>query len=357
MNGIVSKLPRPPSGEDNVYVQRPNSTTDMECQSVEWGGRYLRCRYSRVMGALNWLKTINPLYKDVIINGVTEDMSDDEEDNNGSGEDEDAHPHNEELQESGVVRLDVLHPNIPAVELLQKENAVHGQVHQLQRVTATPLCIFQDRHNLEVQAFPTLYPDGANGFGTPRAVKISPLEYFQTRMLNADSRWACQPAYIFWARNIVEAIKLQSSISMALRMRSFRDPSSNRKDRGTEEMRLLTAGQLRGRLDDNPHLRENCYSFMRDIRGTQAYWNSVKIQLYAMFRTLGPPTFFITLSADVNNWTDVMVVLSKCKGQNLSKEQASALSPSEKRALMMTNPVVTARHFAHRLNSSVFHGK
>ena len=113
-------------------------------------------------------------------------------------------------------------------------------------------------------------------------------------------------------------------------------------------MRLLTAGQLCGRLDDDPHLRENCYSFMRDIRGMQAYWNSVKIQLYAMFRTLGPPTFFITLSADDNNWMDLVVVLSKCKGQNLCKNQASALSPSEKRALMTTNPVVTARHFAHR---------
>ena len=292
VDGIVSQLPRPPSGKDIVYVQRPDSTTEMECQSVEHGARHLRCRYSRVMEALGWLKRNNPLYKDVIINGVTEDMYDDEDDGNGSSEGEDVHAHNEELQESGVVRLDVLHPNIPAVELLQEENAVHRQVHQLQRVTATPLSIFQDRHNLEVQAFPTLYPDGRNGFGTPRVVKISPLEYFEACMLSADSRWACHPAYIFWACNIVEAIKLQSSISIALRMRSLRDPSSScREDRRTEEMRLLTAGQLRGRLDDNPHLRENCYSFMRDIRGTQAYWNSVKIQLYAMFRTLGPPRF------------------------------------------------------------------
>ena len=253
VDAIVSHLPRPPSGEDIVYVQRPDSTTEIESQSVEHGARYLRCRYSRVMEALGWLKRNNPLYKDVIINGVTEDMFDDEDDGNGGSEGEDAHAHSEELQESGVVRLDVLHPNIPAVELLQEENAVH------------------------------------------------------------------------------------------------RDPSSNRReDRRTEEMRLLTAGQLRGRLDDNPHLRENCYSFMRDIRGTQAYWNSIKIQLYAMFRTLGPPTFFITLSADDNNWTDLMVVLSKCKGQNLSEEQASELSPSEKRAMMTTNPVVTARHFAHR---------
>ena len=217
VDGIVSHLPRPPSGEDIVYVQRPDSTTEMESQSVEHGARYLRCRYSRVMEALGWLKRNNPLYEDVIINGVTEDMFDDEDDGNGGSEGEDAHAHSEELQESGVVRLDVLHPNIPAVELLQEENAVHRQVHQLQRVTATPLSIFQDRHNLEVQAFPTLYPNGTNGFGTPRAIKISPLEYFQVRMLSADSRWACHPAYIFWACNIVEAIKLQSSISIALK--------------------------------------------------------------------------------------------------------------------------------------------
>ena len=74
VDGIVSQLPRPPSGEDIVYVQRPDSTTEMECQSVEHGARYLRCRYSRVMEALGWLKRNNPLYKDVIIKGVTEDM-------------------------------------------------------------------------------------------------------------------------------------------------------------------------------------------------------------------------------------------------------------------------------------------
>ena len=74
VDGIVSQLPRPPSGEDIVYVQRPDSTTEAESQSVQRGARYLRCHYSKVMGALGWLKINNPLYEDVIINGVTEDM-------------------------------------------------------------------------------------------------------------------------------------------------------------------------------------------------------------------------------------------------------------------------------------------
>ena len=45
-----------------------------------------------------------------------------------------------------------------------------------------------------------------------------------------------------------------------------------------------------------------------------------------------------------------MVVLSKSRGQELSIEDAAYLSLSEKRDLMCTNPVVTARHFAHRFS-------
>ena len=72
-----------------------------------------------------------------------------------------------------------------------------------------------------------------------------------------------------------------------------------------------------------------------------------------MFRTLGPPTFFITLSTDDNNWVDLMIVLSKSEGQNHSEEEAANLSSSENRNLMKSNQVVTVRHFAHRFQSFV----
>ena len=353
VDSVISQLPRLPHGEDIVYVQQPESA-DGRSNDTRQETPYHTCRYSKVMQALQWLKQHNILYSDVTITDVEKEhtlngASNDngpitEGDGNVLGEQDSI-----EMDETGIVRLDALQPNVVAADLLQEDKSIEHQVHQLQRVTATPLSIFEDRRELEVLAFPTLYPDGENGFGTVRNSKISPLEYFQTRILSADSRWARHPSYIFWACNIVEALKLQSSISIAMRMRSFTESNcENKADKKTEDIRLMTAGSLRGRLNDNPHLRENCYSFMRDIRGTQAYWNSVKIQLYAMFRTLGPPTFFVTLSADDNNWVDLMVVLSKSRGQNLSEQEAANLSDSEKRELMRTNPVVTARHFAHR---------
>ena len=304
------------------------------------------------MQALQWLKQHNPLYRDVSISNISEGMFvDGEEVTEGENSRQEE---NLEMDETGIVRLDALQPNVVAVELVQERKSIEHQVHELQRITATPLSVFEDRDDLEGMAFPTLYPDGENSFGKIRETKVSPLQYFQARLLSADTRWACHPSYIFWACNIVEALKLQSSISIAMRMRSFRvSHFDNKTDNETDDKRLLTAGLLRGPLDDNPELRENCYSFMKDIRGTQAYWNSVKIQLFVMFRTLGPPTFFITLSADDNNWVDLMIVLIKSRGQNLSEEEAANLSSSEKRNLMRSNPVVTARHFAHCFQSFV----
>ena len=191
----------------------------------------------------------------------------------------------EAMEESGVVHSDFLMPDIPVSNYLREGNF---PLHQLEKITSAPLSIFNEQQ-LEVLTFPTLHPDGNNGFGTHRQISITPLDYFQSRIMSKDSRWAKHPSYIFWACNIVEAIKLQSSISIALRLRN---PTSGRKNK---QKKTLTAGDLRSTgVGENPDVCENCYSFMRDIRGTAAYWQSARIQLFAMLRTLGPPTFFIT---------------------------------------------------------------
>ena len=207
------------------------------------------------MQALQWLKQHNPLYRDVSISNISEGMfvygEEVTEGENGRQEE------NLEMDETGIVRLDALQPNVVAVELVQERKSIEHQVHELQRITATPLSIFEDRDDLEAMAFPTLYPDCENSFGKIRETKVSPLHYFQARLLSADTRWACHPSYIFWACNIVEALKLQSSISIAMRMRSFRARHfDNKTDNETDDEHLLTAGLLRGPLDDNRELHE-----------------------------------------------------------------------------------------------------
>ena len=78
------------------------------------------------------------------------------------------------------------------------------------------------------------------------------------------------------------------------------------------------------------------------MRGTIAYWQRAKMDLLAMFRTLGPPTFFITLTADDMNWPDLLYVLAKRAGMDISMEVVESMSSEQKRELLCSDPVTTA---------------
>ena len=81
------------------------------------------------------------------------------------------------------------------------------------------------------------------------------------------------------------------------------------------------------------------------MRGTVAYWQRAKLDLLAMFKTLGPPTFFITLTADNMNWPDLLYVLAKRAGMDINKEEVDSMSSKQKCELLCSDPVTTARHF------------
>ena len=60
-----------------------------------------------------------------------------------------------EMNVTWIVRLDALQPNEVAIEWLQVSRPIEHQAHTLQSITAVPLSIFEDRHDLEPIAFPT----------------------------------------------------------------------------------------------------------------------------------------------------------------------------------------------------------
>ena len=204
-------------------------------------------------------------------------------------------------------------------------------------------------------AFPWLYPDGKNGYKTSRDPPITTLDYFQSRHLSSDTRWASHIPYLFWSCNVLEQRRLNENISVAIRMRSssgsarVRNRSVCRQctssDASDEEQ--LTAGALRD-MSNNPELSDSCFGFMHNMRGTIAYWQRTKLDLLSMFHTLGPPTFFITLTADDMNWPDLLYVLAKRSGLDISKEDVESLSSERKRELLCSDPITTARHFSQR---------
>ena len=215
--GIIPIAPPQGSSSDSTEVQRPS--------------QYYAVRRPYVFRATRWLKAHNQLYRDVEI--------DDDSLNEPNLEPHQPQQESEEGSpelESSVIRRDFTLPNVDVQNVITDGNA---PVHQLERIRGAPVSLFSDRE-AEQLSFPFLFPDGVNGYRTARDPSTSTLDYFQTRLLSSDPRWAAHVPYLFWACNVMEQHRLQDNISGALRMRSsvghaLQGPVVNR----------LTAGQLR----------------------------------------------------------------------------------------------------------------
>ncbi len=90
----------------------------------------------------------------------------------------------------------------------------------------------------------------------------------------------------------------------------------------------------------------NSYMFMKNITGTVAYFRNALYDLLAMFRCLGPPTLFMTLSADDLHWPELGMNL-----ENLSYEEA--VSKQSFFTSMRSDPLMTAIHFDRRFSALI----
>lgn len=113
----------------------------------------------------------------------------------------------------------------------------------------------------EESAFPWLFTCGKNGFKQHRKVSLTPSQYFHNRLSYHDGRFRNNITYLLHAVNEYERVRLLSAISIHMRMRK---PSSH-------DNRPVTAGNIT-HFRENPDLLQNSYMFMKNIRGTAAYW-------------------------------------------------------------------------------------
>lgn len=96
---------------------------------------------------------------------------------------------------------------------------------------------------------------------------------------------------------------------------------------------------------------ESMWVFMRGIRGTAAYWADAVTDLHAMVCQLGPPTFFITLSAANMQWDDLAFALAPPTTDFTTSAHRNAylaaLTQAHRRDMLRERPVYVARHFSN----------
>ena len=204
-----------------------------------------------------------------------------------------------------------------------------------------PIAILTDEH-FEEMCHPTKYPFGRFGLISNREVKLTVRKYFNQRLLDADGRFARDIEYLLTAQYAVESKQVADDASIMLRQ------TQGRLHRG----QTLTAGTVRNQQVIQQMIqRDDAYRFLKNVRGSPAYFQKVMYDVLGMIRQLGLPTWFLTLSAADMQWPDVIQSIARQYGTTFTDEDVHSMSFEEKSKWLRQNPITAARHFQHRLNT------
>lgn len=94
---------------------------------------------------------------------------------------------------------------------------------------------------------------------------------------------------------------------------------------------------------------EDVHLYIKNLRGSAAYWTAALNYLLAQIRTLGPPTYFLTFCSNELNWLDQRKAL--LIADNRPDEDPSSLNIHETQCLIEKYPVILSRHFMVRVRA------
>ncbi|XP_066288772.1 uncharacterized protein [Branchiostoma lanceolatum] len=198
-----------------------------------------------------------------------------------------------------------------------------------------PVFVFKEVGG-EAMSFPVQFPTGEYSFNDDRETRITASQYFKARLMGADSRFASDASYIFYAQYVIETHFIRSNISISLRKSS---PI-------TSDGRRIGAQMLSDREDVQAILKsDEGYRFLQPVRGTPQFWEKTLNELYAMIRQIGIPTWFVTFSAADLRWPEVLEAIRQDRGT----VPVSELTWEERCDILKSNPVTAARMFDHRV--------
>ena len=204
-----------------------------------------------------------------------------------------------------------------------------------------PIGILCDKH-FEEMCNPTKYPTGMHGLVTERKTRLTVRKYFNQRLLDADGRFARDIEYLLTAQYAVESKQVADDASIAMRQ------TQGRLHRG----QVPTAGAIRNQQVISDMIQKDyAYRFLKNVRGSPAYFQRVMYDVLGMIRQLGIPTWFLTLSAADMQWPDVIQTIARQYGTVLTDDDVKTMSFEEKSKWLRQNPVTAARHFQYRLNT------
>jgi len=200
-----------------------------------------------------------------------------------------------------------------------------------------PVGIFQDTYS-EFLSFPAIYCGEAR---VPNNTRLVPLHYStiaKWEMRHMDRRVATSIPNLFYKLKKIQIKYLQDKIHLALRKCKLQGKKVTVQD-------ILAPGAV------NSIVRHNeGYQVLKNLRGSPAYWESAKKDLFALIKQLGIPTWFCSLSAAETRWYNLLQCLARLVDHvDYTVQEIKELSWQEKCRLIKSDPVTCARYFDYRV--------
>ena len=184
--------------------------------------------------------------------------------------------------------------------------------------------------NWEPLAFPKEFSTGEYHFNHPRDIKLTPVQYVQTRLKCSDTRFSANPQYLFSCLDWTERNAIASAINFTQRKQFQSEINAGHLLNSDNMQRMIGEDQM--------------YASFKSIRGTPQYFHNMMLDILAKIRQFGPPTFFLTCSAaEMGDWTEIIQSISHQSGIDLNYQQIKDMDWADKVKMLKRNPVTAAR--------------
>lgn len=180
-----------------------------------------------------------------------------------------------QFNHSQTVCLTEIHPESNVVSLAPGEGKIPQNVNYAR--------------DFDLKAFAHLNNyDGTNGlFDADRPVKLTPLNYFNQRLLNNDKRFARSSPYLYAAVTYQEGQQIRKNMNISY----------------TTGFQTIGEG---GKVVLHHH---DAYSVFNNIKNSQKYWRTKKNEILAKIDNFGGFQWFFTLSQADKRWDEIFTAV------------------------------------------------
>ena len=189
-----------------------------------------------------------------------------------------------------------------------------------------PLGIFMDKDS-EFLSFPTIFCGKRRADNKTRKVPVSYSSIAKWELRCQDRRAAQSVPNVFYKLKKLQIKQIQDTASISLR---------KCKTKGKK----YTAGDFKSDDYVNKliHLDEG-FRVLKNLRGSPAYFQKCKKDLFAMIRQLGNPTWFCSFSAAETRWTHLLKTLGRIlEKKEYSNEEINNMTWQQNQTLSKETP-------------------